>query len=228
VRRTNDAERSTRKFVFDYFVEHSIAPSAPEIAAGLGLPLGQVKDSLHALDEAHHLKLLEGTSRILMAFPFSAIATPFRVTREDGRRYFANCAWDSIAFHPMLNEPVRVDSFCDRCGKAIGFRLEDGKGIRLEGPLPSVLLALPAARWWNDITRTCANTMVFLGEEEARSGGSESNAPLEPGRITVDQVAEMSVPIYSGKLNREYDRPPARVIQAAFRQLGLTGPYWEL
>ena len=225
---TNDIDRSIRKFVFDYFLEHAVAPSAPEIAAGLELPLSQVKDSLRTLDEAHHLKLLEGTSRILMAFPFSAIATPFRVIRGDGRRYFANCAWDSIAFHPMLNEPVRVDSFCDRCGKAVGFRLEAGKGVRIEGPLPSVLLSLPATQWWSDITRTCSNTMVFLGAEEVRSIGSDANAPPEPGRITVDQVVEMSVPIYSGKLNRDYDRPPASVIQATFRRVGLTGSYWQL
>src|SRR5438034_6323432 len=51
---------------------------------------------LKALEEARHLKLVPGTQRILMAFPFSAVATPFRTTRPViGRRYYANCAWDA-------------------------------------------------------------------------------------------------------------------------------------
>ena len=222
-----EIDREVRKFVFDHFLERSSAPTAPEIAQGLRAELRTVKESLHRLDDAHHLKLLEGTTRILMAFPFSAIATPFRVIRSNGTRYFANCAWDSIAFHPMLNEPVRIDSFCDRCGRSVEFRLEGGKGVPAGGPLPTVHLGLPASEWWKDITRTCSNTMVFLGPEETPEKHGSGRAP-EPGRLTVDQVAQMSVPIYSGKMNRDYDRPPTAVIQATFQRLGLTGPYWQL
>ena len=224
----NDPDRRVRKFVFDYFLEHAVAPAAPEIAAGLGLELGRTREALQSLDRAHHIKLLEGTYRILMAFPFSALATPFRVTRTNGTRYFANCAWDSIAFHPMLNEPLRVDSYCDRCGKALAFRLEDSRGVPMGGPLPIVVLELPAREWWQDITRTCANTMVFLGAEETKIPETGSMHSIDSGQLTVDQVVRMSGPIYSDKLRIDYDRPASDVIQASFDRLGLKGPHWKL
>ena len=221
-------DRKVRKFVFDYFLEHAQAPTAPEISLALRLDLRATQQALRALDSAHHLKLLEGTCRILMAFPFSALATPFAVTRENGQRYFANCAWDSIAFHPMLREPVRIDSFCDRCGRPVRFRVEKGRGVPDSDALPTVWLALPAAQWWNDITRTCANSMVFLGPEEGPSSGPGTERLGEPGRMTVDQIIELSVPIYTGKMRLDYDRPPSQVIQSNLERLGLTGAYWKL
>ncbi len=221
-------ERTVRKFVFDYFLEHANAPSVPEIAAGARIDLDRTKRALRVLDEAHHLKLLDGTSRILMAFPFSALATPYVVVRTDGRRYFANCAWDSIAFHSMLAEPVHIESFCDRCARPVRFDLDRGRPRTDVGGLPSVVLELPASDWWKDITRTCANTMVFWGSEESDARASGASASSEPGRLTVDQVLAMSVPIYAGRMRLEYDRPPPEVLRATFARLGLNGAHWTL
>ncbi len=221
-------ERLVRLYVFNYFLEHTYAPAAEETARFLNLSLSRAKEALKRLEEGHHLKLLDGTSRILMAFPFSAVSTPFRVTRLSGKQYFANCAWDAIAFHPMLNEPIGVESFCDRCGEPVRFRVERGKGVPEGKRLPVVQLALPATEWWKDITRTCSNTMVFLGPEEVGPESSGKGGPSESGIVTVDQVVQMSLPIYSGKLSLEYERPAPSVIQANFRRIGLTGPHWAL
>lgn len=224
----NEVDRRVRKFVYDSFLENGTAPAVAEIARGLGTPVPTAAAALDRLDRAHQLKLLDGTSRILMAFPFSAISTPFRVTRSNGTRYFANCAWDAIAFHAMLDEPIRIDSFCDRSGAPLRFRLEAGTGVAIDRPVPRVLLSLPAAAWWNDITRTCANTMVFLGAEEFEAASKATPDLTGPGVVTVDQVHKMSVPIYAGRLRLEYERPPTPTIQSTFEKLGLTGPFWSL
>lgn len=221
-------DRTVRKFVFDYFLEKTHSPVLEEIAQYLGLDLPAAKDALLRLEAGHHLKLLDGTSRILMAFPFSAIASPYRVTRSDGRRYFANCAWDSIAFHPMLGEPIQIDSFCSHCGDPVRFGVERGRGVPMEDEPPLVQLRLPAAEWWNDITRTCSNTMVFLGAS-AKHRDSDASADLKDrGIVTVDQIVQMSLPIYSTKLRLEYERPPLETVRATLRRLGLTGPHWRL
>lgn len=221
-------DRRVRKYVFGHFVEACAAPLLEEIAHDLGLGLEETRESLKRLDDAHHLKLLEGTSRILMAFPFSALPTPYKVSRDNGKQYYANCAWDSIAFHPMLGEPVQVDSYCAHCGLAIRFRIERGAGIPPSGGLPLVHLRLPASEWWKDITRTCANTMVFLLPERRHQDGLDPAARADRGIVTVDQVLGMSVPIYARKLELDYERPSASVLQRTFEQLGLTGPYWRL
>lgn len=221
----NPFDRRARKFILDFFLEHAFAPAVEEVARGLSSTLPEARAALARLEEAHHMKLLEGTSRILMVFPFSAVSSPYRVTRSNGKRYFANCAWDSIAFHPMLGEPVRIDSFCDRCAEPIRFHLKDGRGVPTDGPLPLVRLSLPASEWWTDITRTCSNTMVFIGSEES---DPDTLAIAEGGLITVDQVVQMSVPIYRGKFTLDYERPPKDVLQATFENLGLRGPFWAL
>lgn len=221
-------EQEVRAFVLGHLVEHTSAPSTAEIARGTGIPLAAAREALEALERAHHLQRLPGTSRILMAFPFSAIATPFRVERADGRRYFANCAWDAIAFHPMLDEPIRIESYCDRCAEPIRFRVEGGRGVDDGRGLPAVRLARPAAEWWNDIVTTCANTMVFLGPEEPESPGAGTPPAADTGVVSVDQVAAMSVPLYAHRLDPGFERPPPAVVRATFERLGLVGPHWRL
>lgn len=223
-----DVDRTARKFVFDYFLQQGSAPALEEIASHLGTTLAEGRDVLSRLDAGHQLKLLENTDRILMAFPFSAISTPYRVVRQDGRRYFANCAWDSIAFHPMLAESIGIESFCSHCGAPVQFRLEGHRGKSTSGPLPLVHLRLPAAEWWKDITRTCANTMVFLSSGDHVEGDPDPRTWSDRGIVTVDQVVQMSLPIYTTKMQLGYDRPAVEVVRANYERIGLTGPYWKI
>src|SRR2546422_6447848 len=95
--------RQARKLVLDHFREHAVPPVLEDLMTRFRLGRDDAFEVLRGLEAARHLKLVPGTQRILMAFPFSAIATPFRVTRPViGRRYYANCAWDAVAFHSML------------------------------------------------------------------------------------------------------------------------------
>ncbi len=86
-----------RRFVFDHFLEHAAPPVVEQLMAEFSLGREEATDVLRGLEAARHIALVTGTARILMAFPFSAVATPFRVTAR-GRTYFANCAWDAIAY----------------------------------------------------------------------------------------------------------------------------------
>lgn len=123
-----------------------------------------------------------------MAFPFAAVATPFRVTVR-GRRYFANCAWDAIAFHAMLGDDVRVESFCHHCAAPIELELRDGRVTHVEPRDALVYLALPPIQWWEDIITTCSNTMVFFASPEHRDASAlcasaDVTASLTPDRST--------------------------------------------
>lgn len=221
-------DRRVRQYVFARFLETAGAPVVEELAPALGLSLSEARAALKRLDEAHHLKLIDGTSRILMAFPFSAVATPYRVTRSNGQRYFANCAWDAVAFHPMLNEPIRVDSYCQHCNAPLAFRVERGVGVAEAGPLPLVHLGLPAAAWWDDIVRTCSNTMVYVASAEHLADWRSAGGPGEGRAVSIADLLEMSVPIYEGRLRPDYERPPTTAIQATFERLGLVDPFWKL
>lgn len=223
-----ETDRKVRKFVFDFFLKETFAPSIEEIAAGTKLSRSHASAALERLDAAHHIKLLEGTDRILMAFPLSAVASPHRVARRSGQRYFANCAWDAVAFHPMLGEPVEITSFCRHCGLPIRFRMESGRGVPSGGHLPVVYLAWPAATWWNDIVRTCANSMVFFDSATHFADWQARPESKSGAVLTIDQVMGLSLPLYAKKLDLDYERPPNEVLLTTFAKLGLTGKFWQL
>jgi hypothetical protein len=214
-----------RKAIFDRFLTHSAPPVLEELMTSFSLSREAASDVLHDLEAARHISLVKGTDRILMAFPFSAVATAFRVAVGE-RRYFANCAWDAIAFHTMLGATVRIDSFCHHCGAPITFELRDGRAVLVDPPETVVYLAVPAAEWWDDIITTCSNTMVFFASPEHRDASSLSASG--GATLTPDQVHRLSVPLYTSKLALDYARPSKPELLAHFASLGLGGPFWDL
>jgi hypothetical protein len=218
---------AVRKFVFDHFLEHAAPPVVEQVMREFSLSRDEAADVLESLQAARHIALVTGTARVLMAFPFSAIATPFQATVGD-RTYFANCAWDAIAFHAMLRDDVRVQSFCHHCATPIEIELRDGRAVRVEPDEALVYLALPPRQWWEDIITTCSNTMVFFASPAHRDASALCAPPDEAASLTPDQVHVLSGPIYETKLALDYARPSREDLLAHFAAMGLSGPYWSL
>ena len=216
-----------RKFVFDRFLERGEPPVVEEVMTGFSLSREEATDVLRGLEAARHIALVKGTARILMAFPFSAVATAFRVDVGD-RRYFANCAWDAIAFHAMLGQEIRVESFCHHCAAPIDVELRDGRAVRVEPEGALVYLALPAAQWWDDIITTCSNTMVFFASPEHRDASTLCASAEAGASLTPDQVHALSVPLYTTRMELGYTRPSKQVHLDHFSAMGLTGEFWRL
>jgi hypothetical protein len=216
-----------RLFVFEYFVEHAAPPVVEQVMTQFGVDRATAVDIFRELAEARHIALVKGTARILMAFPLSAIATPFRVV-ANGKIYFANCAWDAIAFHSMLKVPIRIDSFCHHCAQPITIEMSDGHASRVEPKEAIVHLALPPAQWWEDITTTCSNTMVFFASLEHRDTSGIATALDQTASLTPDETYSLGIPLYADKLAIDYTRPSRDELNAHFASLGLTGPYWQL
>src|SRR5713101_5460365 len=202
-----ETAKLVRKFVFDHFLEHSQPPVLEEVMQKFKLNREEAYNVLQHLDSAHHLKLLGGTQRILMAWPFSAIPTPFHVTLGSGRRYFANCAWDAVAFHVMLKEDVSIDSYCHHCAEHLQIQL---RGDQVDSMHPEgviVYLALPAAKWWDDIVNTCSNHMTFFQSQAHLDEWLQANADGRGEAVTIEQIIELSIPIYAEKMDLNYERP---------------------
>ncbi len=216
-----------RKLVFDHFLAHAAPPVVEQVMTEFSLSRDEASEVLHDLEAARHIALVKGTDRILMAFPFSAIATPYRVTTR-GRQYFANCAWDAIAFHAMVADDVRVESFCHHCAAAIEIELHDGHAVRVEPAGALIYLALPPTQWWTDITTTCANTMVFFASPEHRDASALCASADSAVSLTPDQTHALSLPIYQRKFALDYARPSKQELLDHFGDMGLIGTYWTL
>jgi hypothetical protein len=219
-----------RKYVFDYFREHTSAPVLEQIMQRFKLDRSGASKALAELESAHHIFLVPGTQRILMAFPFSGVVTPFRVTiSDDQKKYFANCAWDAVAFHVMLRKEQWIESFCHHCAENMTIHLKDQDKISSHpSDDPMVFLSLPAAKWWDNIMLTCSNNMVFFSSTEHLDEWKRSHTSLEGTALTIEQTLKLSVPIYHTKMNLDYTRPSKEQTMAHFKSLGLTGDFWKL
>lgn len=220
-------DQRVRLFIFEHFAEHGSPPVVEQLMTWFELGRGEGVDVLRQLADARHIALVKGTARILMAFPFSAIATPFRVL-ANGRTYFANCAWDAVAFHEMLGADIAIDSFCHHCAAPVSIGMSGGRAIRVAPAETIVYLALRPTQWWEDIITTCSNTMVFFASVEHRDA-SDLSAPADStASLTPDEVHAVGKPIYARKLSLDYVRPGREELMAHFESLGLTGPYWQI
>ena len=215
-----------RLFIFEHFLESGVPPVVEQVMREFTLSREDATAVLRELEAAHHIALVPGTARILMAFPFSAIATPFRTIVRD-RTYFANCAWDALAFHSMLKQDIRVESSCHHCALPVSVELR-GNEITVEPNEALIYLALPPTQWWADIVTTCSNTMVFFASAEHRDASDLCAPPATAVSLTPAQVNTLSEPIYARKFELDYARPSREALLEHFAAMGLTGEYWRL
>ena len=98
---------------------------------------------LRALAAAHVVVLDDG-GRIDMAHPFAAHEWGARVN-AGGRTWWGNCAWDGLGIVAALGLPRATVRAQD-----IELRVDGGE-VRADARFH---VAVPAARWWEDIEHT--------------------------------------------------------------------------
>ena len=224
----SDQSKAIRKYIFDYFEANANAPVLEQVMLKFKLDRSAAFKALLDLESAHHIFLVPGTQRILMAWPFSSVATPFQVKLATEKiQYFANCAWDAVAFHVMLRKDQSIVSYCHHCAEEISIRLKDQKRVPSGPNNPLVYLALPAAKWWENILSTCSNNMVFFSAPEHLTDWSKTNAAIGEA-LTVEQTLKLSVPFYQKKMSIDYFRPSRDETIALFQSLNLEGDFWKI
>ncbi|OLE68449.1 hypothetical protein AUF78_15955 [archaeon 13_1_20CM_2_51_12] len=227
---SENLRKSVRKYIFEHFEEHATAPVLEQIMRKFRLDRTSAFNLLVELQSARHIALLTGTQRILMAFPFSSIVTPFRVkVAGKDKEYFANCAWDAVAIHVTLGKEQRISSYCHHCSEEIKIHLKDQRQVSLQSDnQPLVYLALPASKWWENIVLTCSNNMVFFSSKNHLAEWTNSNSPTGGEALTIEQTLRLSIPIYKNKMTLDYARPSREQTIAYFQSLGLTSDFWKI
>jgi hypothetical protein len=135
------ADLELRNEIYRRFVELGRAPTRAELGDDEGL---------RRLHDEHALVLDADSGEIRMANPFSAVPTPYRI-EADGRSWYGNCAWDAFGIPAALHVDGQVSTTCLDCGDPIEIELTGGR------PSPDDYVfhvAVPAARWWDDIVFT--------------------------------------------------------------------------
>ena len=99
------------------------------ITAGLsGRSPVAAREALTTLDEEDLVQVREG--HVEIAYPFSAVPTPFVARLAEGQERYACCAIDALGMAPMLGERVQIRSRCYDCGDALEL------AVSPDGPAP--------------------------------------------------------------------------------------------
>lgn len=139
-----------RTFVYRYFEETARPPQLGETASSFGLTPEQAAEAYEGLHQRHAFYLQPGTHDILMANPFSAVETPFRVYAKD-KTYFANCAWDSLGIPAALHADAEIEAVCAQSGEPIRLSIRGGQASDADA---LVHFLIPFRDWYNDLVFT--------------------------------------------------------------------------
>jgi Alkylmercury lyase len=218
-------QRQVRKYIFDHFLERGTAPVLEEVMQSFALTRPEAFSSLQQLEADHHILLVPGTQRILMANPFSAVTTPFRVLVGE-RLYFANCAWDTVSMHVMLDMDAKVESYCHHCAQPIEILLSRGKVRSSRPPEPIIFLSMPVSRWYDNLINTCSNNMVYFSSKEHVDDWTATSG-TKGESLTVEKMAEVCRPLSEGRMKLEYQRPSREALMAYWDSIGMGGEFWQ-
>ena len=142
-------DASVRAAIYRHFADEATTPLAGDIAAVLGLTSDETRAAMRRLAAGKALTL-RADGELLMAHPFSAVPTGYRV-HGNGKSWWANCAWDALGFASMLGIDVRVECACPDCREPM--QVEVRNGALVDQPL-RMHFALPPTKWWDDIVFT--------------------------------------------------------------------------
>jgi hypothetical protein len=143
-------DAAVRHAIYDHFARTARAPSVADAASALHCSRDDVAAAYRRLAAGRAIALRDDTTDILMAHPFSAIETPFRVAVH-GREYSPNCAWDALGIAAVFDGEGAIEGECADCLAPL--RIGVRAGILHSDPL-RMHFAVPPRNWWTDIEFT--------------------------------------------------------------------------
>jgi Alkylmercury lyase len=124
-------ETAVSRRVLQLFVDRGGPIPVDEIAAGFpDAPPESVRQALLRLDDDDLIRIQAGL--VDMAYPFSAMPTPWVVRLPGGPERFACCAVDALGIAPMIGQAVEIRSRCHHCGEPLALE-SSPEGARPEG-----------------------------------------------------------------------------------------------
>ncbi|MBI1299220.1 hypothetical protein GC175_30175 [bacterium] len=143
-----------RTFVYQHIVKTTQPPTVNDTAARFGLSTKDASQVYAALDAQHAFFLQPGSMNILIANPFSAVETPFRV-QAGGKTYWANCAWDALGIPAALQGAAVIEASFAGSDEPLHLTVQNGTisgPAATEGIVAHVLV--PFRQWYEDMTFT--------------------------------------------------------------------------
>lgn len=146
-----DLDVRVRLQIYDRVIHHHHWPTMAELAAGLGVPAGEVRAACQRLHEGRTgIVLHKESGELLFAAPFSAVPSPFHVQVQE-HSWFAPCGWDAFGIIALLGGTGILRASCPCCSEPIALTISDGA---LQDRNGWMNLVVPARHFYDDIVFT--------------------------------------------------------------------------
>jgi hypothetical protein len=124
-KRLTPLQRDFYRLILREFAQHGRPPGERlvAVAASLGIDVEQALARLAEEDLVHR----DSGGEIVVAYPFSGVATAHRVRFDGGAEAFAMCAVDALGIPFMLAEPTEILSRDPRTGDEVTLRVQPGE-----------------------------------------------------------------------------------------------------
>jgi hypothetical protein len=138
-------------------------------------------DMLKSLEDEGDLRLDPMTSRIMDAYPYSAVPSRHLASLNNDRQVYCMCAIDTFYLPYLTGGQVKVHSRCYQCRTKIQIEMEPGV-ISVADPRTIVI-------WDSAAAYDCPKTNFFCSEEHLQLW--RDSAPDEPGKsCTISEAME--------------------------------------
>ena len=146
----SERDWTIRLYIYQFFVENTHPPTVLDVAAQFDLPLEDVRQTFHRLNDAHLIFLNPGTDAIRIANPLSAVPTSFKV-HVGSQTLYANCAWDMLGIPAMLHADAQIEAVYAPSQQPVSYAIENGI---LKAGADLVHFAVPFNQWHDDLIHT--------------------------------------------------------------------------
>lgn len=209
--------------ILKYIVEEGHAPRITQLSKVFGVPEGDVRAALQALQDYHGVVLHPHDSEVWVIHPFSLAPTNFLLTKGD-REWWGNCAWCSLGAAALLGGDVTITTPLGANSRQVQIRVHDGQLLDTDY---HIHFPIPMTRAWDNVIYTCSTMLLFEDEATIDAWAARHNIPKGDVR-PVSQVWEFAKAWYGRHLDLDWTKWTNEEARALFERHGLSGPIWDI
>ncbi|MFZ7942753.1 MULTISPECIES: alkylmercury lyase family protein [Bacillaceae] len=169
-----------------------------------------MKSTLQRLRELDLIHWDHKSGDVTVAYPFSGVPTPHRVTLAGMAPAYSMCAIDALGIPSMFTDAV-IESECAFCGEKITIDVKDNVPVTNLGTVVVGLGTTDAANACCDsscgpsepmsISSSCCPAIQFYCSEEHWQKANAKNSTMAKDKLTLSEAYEVGAAIFGGMLS---------------------------
>ncbi|MBI2155096.1 MAG: alkylmercury lyase family protein [Candidatus Rokubacteria bacterium] len=184
--------REVLRTILDRFVENGGPLETEAVTRHLpGRSPGEIQEAIARLDQKDLILVQDG--KVVLAYPFSAAPTAFRVMLGDGRGRYAVCAIDALGVSPMLGQLVRICSSCHHCGEPLEMV------VRPDGPVERASIMVWVGERGDIRQKACSSiclTLNFFQSQEHLRQWRKNHPEVSGAAASLDEAFKLGARIF--------------------------------